>query len=143
MVSSNVQDYIQPLFVNGMRGRVLRVPAAKNGQRGFIHVDGGKRQARVFFVRRGLVFRRFRGGKRHAHMLFLRHRAQGCGGGVFKIFGGVVFLVGHLLLQQLGAKAALIIFRQRWPFGFITLVHERETESEVSVTEDGVVFDPA
>jgi pimeloyl-ACP methyl ester carboxylesterase len=40
MVSNDVQDYIQPLFVNGMRGRALRVPAAKSGQREILLLYG-------------------------------------------------------------------------------------------------------
>lgn len=40
MVSNDVQDYIQPLFVNGMQGRVLRVPAAKSGQREMLVLYG-------------------------------------------------------------------------------------------------------
>lgn len=40
MLSNDVQDYIQPLFVNGMQGRVLRVPAAKSGQREILLLYG-------------------------------------------------------------------------------------------------------
>lgn len=40
MVSNDVQDYIQPLFVNGMQGRVLHVPAAKSGQREMLVLYG-------------------------------------------------------------------------------------------------------
>lgn len=40
MSSNDVQDYIQPLFVNGMEGRVLRVPAAKTGQREMLLLYG-------------------------------------------------------------------------------------------------------
>lgn len=40
MVSNNIQDYIQPLYVNGMRGRVLRVPATKSGQREMLVLYG-------------------------------------------------------------------------------------------------------
>lgn len=40
MVSNDIQDYIQPLFVNGMRGRVLRVPADRKGQREILLLYG-------------------------------------------------------------------------------------------------------
>jgi pimeloyl-ACP methyl ester carboxylesterase len=40
MISNDVKDYIQPLFVNGMRGRVLRVPAEKSGQREILLLYG-------------------------------------------------------------------------------------------------------
>jgi len=40
MVSNDIQDYIQPLHMNGMRGRVLRVPAAKTGQREILLLYG-------------------------------------------------------------------------------------------------------
>ena len=82
---------------------------------------------------RDFANRRLSGGERRVQFLFARHGAQGRERYGFEEFDVGRFLARHLgsghvpnrALGQVDIKAALIIFGDDGPFGFIALIQER------------------